>query len=404
MRGGNVVKLAYGPAGRMKTTVSGTNPRTIWNFGGLIERRTRTDGVVQIERQVPGPLGTFVSLRTTLTAAGAPGATETIYRHGDGRANRFFTQADGTVIQATTYAAFGNLTSDSGAAGLTYTDDLWNGGDNLPEVGVVLLGPRAYDPAIGRFLQRDPIAILARSTTANPYAFSFNDPVNHADPTGLSGECADGSCAGAIVSFNAGAAGLGCSIRCCTAAAAAAEAACRRARRTARASCMWQGVNLQRASRWAPPSDWGGGASVRPAIASWRRRGRPPILTALIRPSGSAESRSRTTSTATSVAARTLGVSCRDLRMASERSGRRSTCFHAAAHNSNSTRSARDRPRGRGAPEACGPVPQVETSPSPTDSHGCACWSRTRPSSWRRRSITQAVRLQTSLSKAQLVH
>ncbi|MBK9032961.1 MAG: hypothetical protein IPL61_17090 [Myxococcales bacterium] len=76
-------------------------------------------------------------------------------------------------------------------------------------MGVVLLGPRAYDPAIGRFLQRDPIAILARSTTANPYAFSFNDPVNHADPTGLSGECADGSCAGAIVSFNAGAAGAG---------------------------------------------------------------------------------------------------------------------------------------------------------------------------------------------------
>ncbi len=184
-RGQQTVNLAYGPLGRLKTTVSGTNARTVWNLGGLIERRTRADGVVQLERMVPGPLGVFVSLRTTLNASGTPAATETIYRHGDGRANRFFTKASGHAVQQATYAAFGAKTSDTGTQGITYTDDLWNGGDDLPEVGVTLLGPRAYDPAVGRFLQRDPIAVMARSTTANPYAFSFNDPVNYADPSGL---------------------------------------------------------------------------------------------------------------------------------------------------------------------------------------------------------------------------
>jgi RHS repeat-associated protein len=208
-RGNQTVNLAYGPAGRMKTTVSGTNARTVWNLGGLIERRLRVDGTVQIERMVPGPLGVFVSLRTTLNASGTPAATETIYRHGDGRANRFFTKADGHAAQTATYGAFGAKTSDTGTLGITYTDDLWNGGDDLTEVGVTLLGPRAYDPDVSRFLQRDPIAVLTRSTTANPYAFSFNDPVNYADPSGLSGECADGSCAAAIGAMNVAAAGLG---------------------------------------------------------------------------------------------------------------------------------------------------------------------------------------------------
>ncbi|MBL8620995.1 MAG: RHS repeat-associated core domain-containing protein [Myxococcales bacterium] len=187
-RGQQTVNLAYGPLGRLKTTVYGTNARTVWNLGGLIERRTRADGVVQLERMIPGPLGVFVSLRTTLNASGTPAATETIYRHGDGRANRFFTKASGHAVQQATYAAFGTKTSDTGTQGITYTDDLWNGGDDLPEVGVTLLGPRAYDPAVGRFLQRDPIAVMARSTTANPYAFSFNDPVNYSDPSGLCAE------------------------------------------------------------------------------------------------------------------------------------------------------------------------------------------------------------------------
>ena len=186
-KGASKVTMTYGPVGRMKTVVGGPNARTVWRFGGAIEERKRTDGVVQIERMIGGPLGAIASLRTALNASGAPIATETIYTHGDGRANRLFTRANGAVVQAPTYASFGATTSGTSSGDpLTSTDDLWNGGDNLPEVGLVILGPRAYDPEMGRFLQRDPISIVSRSTTGNPYAFAFSDPINYADPTGLS--------------------------------------------------------------------------------------------------------------------------------------------------------------------------------------------------------------------------
>src|ERR1044071_2193958 len=47
------------------------------------------------------------------------------------------------------------------------------------------MGARLYDPAIGRFLSRDPLLIPRTAATTNPYAFVSNDPVNRSDPTGL---------------------------------------------------------------------------------------------------------------------------------------------------------------------------------------------------------------------------
>jgi RHS repeat-associated protein len=195
VKGGWHATVTYGPAGaRSRTDVwSGTTlEHRTWRFG-LIEQRTRPDGGTQIERRIPGPLGLIATLRDD----GA--LQETVYVHGDGRANRFFTTSDGAVAQAVQYRSYGSVLSDSGVAStISYTDDLWNGGDELRQLGVVILGARVYDPHIGRFLQRDPIIATARSTTANPYAFSFNDPVNFADPTGLLGDCIGKECQGTI--------------------------------------------------------------------------------------------------------------------------------------------------------------------------------------------------------------
>lgn len=175
----------YGPGGALVRTevVNGSTPnRKIWSFGGLIEERTRPDGRVQVERRVPGPLGIVATLRTA-----SNGATETVYVHGDGRANRFFTKADGTIAQTLRYRQFGGIAQDTGIPSqITYTDDQWNGGDDLREVGVVVLGARLYDPLLGRFLQRDPIVHGGSSAKGNPYSFAFNNPVDRSDPTGLS--------------------------------------------------------------------------------------------------------------------------------------------------------------------------------------------------------------------------
>jgi RHS repeat-associated protein len=77
------------------------------------------------------------------------------------------------------YDAFGNVISGSGAwqgpfgygGGFGYQEDA---------TGLKLLGHRLYDPSTGRFLTRDPI-----KDGRNWYVYCANDPVNQADPDGL---------------------------------------------------------------------------------------------------------------------------------------------------------------------------------------------------------------------------
>lgn len=85
-KGSATATFLYGPLGRVKTSVAGTNARVTWRLGDLIERHEGPSGLIDIERRIPGPLGVFVSLRTQLTSSGTPAGTEAIYNHGDGRA------------------------------------------------------------------------------------------------------------------------------------------------------------------------------------------------------------------------------------------------------------------------------------------------------------------------------
>ncbi|MBK8915258.1 MAG: RHS repeat-associated core domain-containing protein [Phycisphaerales bacterium] len=49
------------------------------------------------------------------------------------------------------------------------------------DFGYVHVWARYYDPAVGRFLQRDPIGLFGGF---NVYAYCANNPVSHVDPTG----------------------------------------------------------------------------------------------------------------------------------------------------------------------------------------------------------------------------
>jgi RHS repeat-associated protein len=51
----------------------------------------------------------------------------------------------------------------------------------LPEAGLYHYKARAYDPALGRFLQSDPVGY---QDDFNLYAYVYNDPLNKTDPAG----------------------------------------------------------------------------------------------------------------------------------------------------------------------------------------------------------------------------
>jgi RHS repeat-associated protein len=94
---------------------------------------------------------------------------------------------DGEVLEEAHYYPFGLAMegpwmNDAAALDTRYK---FNGIERIQDFGlnVDMAMYRAYDPAIGRWWQIDPMAAMAPEQT--PYRFGFNNPMNFSDPFGL---------------------------------------------------------------------------------------------------------------------------------------------------------------------------------------------------------------------------
>lgn len=78
------------------------------------------------------------------------------------------------------YESFGMVTASDPAFenAYTYTGREWD-----KEIGLYYYRARYYDPMEGRFISKDPIGFSAGST--NLYSYTFDNPTNFADPSGL---------------------------------------------------------------------------------------------------------------------------------------------------------------------------------------------------------------------------
>jgi RHS repeat-associated protein len=94
---------------------------------------------------------------------------------------RVLSDASGATVKAVSYSAFGEVLSDS-VPGFELPVG-YAGGISDPFAGVVHMGVRAYDPASGRFMSRDPLGL--GGGTANLFAYAGGDPIQYSDPTGF---------------------------------------------------------------------------------------------------------------------------------------------------------------------------------------------------------------------------
>ncbi|MET9847868.1 polymorphic toxin-type HINT domain-containing protein [Streptomyces ossamyceticus] len=174
--GSELTRYAYDADGNL--IVRTTPSETIASLGGT---ELRTDGTTVTATRYYTAGSTAVAMRTTEGTTAANG--KLTYLMGD-------TQASTQIaIDATTgastrrrYTPFGDERSGTLPTG---TDSGFLGKTEDTSTGLSLLGARAYDPYLGRFLSPDPLSAPYDPQNLSAYSYSGNDPINYADPTGL---------------------------------------------------------------------------------------------------------------------------------------------------------------------------------------------------------------------------
>ncbi len=170
---------------RIAKTVDGTVTAYVYDPWGLDS--TASDVLLDFEAgaltkrwlhgpQVDEPLGFEAYSGNT---AGGTGTAHEVFADRLGSVIEVVEAATGTVVSRQRFDSFGLRT----ATGPLLQRYGFTGREHDAESGLIYYRARAYDPAVGMFLQRDPIGFAAGDL--NLYAYTWNDPYNWKDPSGL---------------------------------------------------------------------------------------------------------------------------------------------------------------------------------------------------------------------------
>jgi len=164
-------QLSYDPLGRLSQTVmAGTATQFLYSGDRLIAEYNGT-GTTVLRRYVHG-----TGTDEPIVWYEGSGVTTRNWLHADERGSVIAT-TDGTgTATIYQYGPYGAPSVWTGSR-FKYTSQI-----SVPEASLYHYKARMYDPALGRFLQTDPIG---SKDDLNLYAYVYNDPIDRTDPTGL---------------------------------------------------------------------------------------------------------------------------------------------------------------------------------------------------------------------------
>ena len=185
--GSTVLSSRYDGLGRrVEVTRDGTNTERYVYLPGsflVVAVLDATNGVKEVYTHGP-------DLSGALGSAGGIGGILAVVNHQPSPINHFFhsdangnvvaaTSSSGTLVAAYQYTPFGKVIARTGSIDLRYQ---FSSKEYDPQAGLVYYGYRSYSPALGRWMNRDP---LAETGGLNLYGFLKNSSVNALDYLGL---------------------------------------------------------------------------------------------------------------------------------------------------------------------------------------------------------------------------
>jgi len=172
--GGTTTSSVYDPDGKRLSTTVGANPPTTFTY----DVNQPLPVVLQEPNTTPPNSGVtkYVWGMGLAYAVDLYNNVQVYHTAGLGTV-RAITDGTGNLVQTYQTDAFGVPTASRG----TVSQPFQYTGEQRDPTGLIYLRARFYDPAIGRFMSRDPFAgVMGVPLSLNRYSYVLNNPVNPA--------------------------------------------------------------------------------------------------------------------------------------------------------------------------------------------------------------------------------
>ncbi|MGR3971751.1 toxin TcdB middle/N-terminal domain-containing protein [Shewanella sp. 1180_01] len=132
-------------------------------------------------------IGNIMVVRNQNTKLGS--SEEVQYQHADHQGSILtVTNKDGGVLEQYFYTVFGKPIKLSGSSivqAMIPMERGYTGHEMLPNLDIIQMGGRLYDPSLARFMQADPFIQAPNNLQSyNRYSYVANNPLTYTDPSG----------------------------------------------------------------------------------------------------------------------------------------------------------------------------------------------------------------------------